>query len=116
MKVTCSKCQGEAPLQTMLTQRTVPAHPTVTEVGLECPTCHYWQHSYFEDRRLRREQAKLADVRLSLQDNGNRRNRRRYDTLKRRYAERSARFNAYWRTKTGTPAPADLVQQEAADV
>lgn len=58
--VVCNGCRAEYPLT--VTERPLSDTGDI-DVGVECPHCHYWTHSYYLNRRLKSLQQTLKRLR-----------------------------------------------------
>lgn len=67
MNTLCSKCHRMM-LDVDFESRNVEGQRGITEIGLKCPHCDQWYHSYFLNDELRRLQANMSGRKVSRQE------------------------------------------------
>lgn len=60
--VSCPECKRSINLERCIRQRPLAAVDGVTEVGIECPACQHWTHSFYETAEIKRARAELETV------------------------------------------------------
>lgn len=60
--VTCPGCQRGVKLERCIRRRAVPGVDGVSAVGIDCPHCHHWTHSFYETPDVVRARADLKQV------------------------------------------------------
>ena len=103
--VTCPHCRVEFPLAV----KEVPLEggDGDVDVGIECPACGFWTHSYFLNRRLKEKQAKLAQFKAQAG-----KSQKHWERFKRKQAEYQREFDDFnQRTLLATqPAAAERIK------
>lgn len=61
--VLCPNCQKYSSLKDSLQRRPLKGNKTVTDVGIACPHCEHFTHSYFDTPKIRRRRKRLKKAR-----------------------------------------------------
>ena len=106
MTVVCESCSEEYLLSAGLKERKVEGLRDVTEIGILCPFCELWQHSYFMNDRLRKMVEALGRVKRDFAEGRTDHRLRKMEAKIKAYRKAHAAFNRRMRKRLGVQGPA----------